>query len=182
MIISNRDVKFTPAFWKALFEGLGTQLHLSTTYHPQTDGQTERVNQVVEDMLRAYVMQQPTKWENLLHLVEIAYDNGYHASLWMSPFEVLYRCKCRKPLCWSGPEEKLMLGPDMLEEMENMVKSVELEGEFLVEPVGILDWREVTLRRRVITQVKIQWQHFGPEEATCEDERTMREAFPQLFP
>jgi len=90
-IISNRDVKFTSVFWKTLFGGLGTQLNFNTAYHPQTDGQTERVNQVVEDMLRAYLMQQPTMWEDYLHLVEFAYNNGYHTSLQMSPFEVLYR-------------------------------------------------------------------------------------------
>ncbi len=84
----------------------------------------ERVNQVVEDMLWAYVMQQPSKWEDFLHLVEFAYNNGYHTSLRMSPFEVLDGCKFRTPLCWSSPEDKLMLGPNMLEEMENMVKSV----------------------------------------------------------
>eukprot|EP00253_Pinus_taeda_P034398 PITA_34398 len=153
-------------------------------------------------------MQQPSKWEDYLHLVEFAYNNGYHTSLRMSPFEVLYGRKCRTPLSWSDPEEKLMLGLDMLEEMEKMVKSVrvnlkaaqerqnkfadqkisfrefqvEPEGEFLVEPMGILDQREIMQRRRVITQVKIHWQHYGPEEATWEDERTMREVYPQLFP
>jgi len=89
-IISDRDVKFTSAFWKALFKGLGTQLNFSTTYHPQTNGQTERVKQVVEDMLQTYVMQQPSKWEDYLHLVEFAYNNGYHTSLQMSPFKLLY--------------------------------------------------------------------------------------------
>lgn len=67
-IISDRDVKFTSAFWKTLFEELGTHLNFSTAYHPQTDRQTERVNQVVEDMLSAYVMQHPTKWEDWLSL------------------------------------------------------------------------------------------------------------------
>jgi len=90
VIFSDRDAKFTSIFWKTQFEELGTQLNFSTTYHPQTDGQMERVNQVVEDMLRAYVMQKPTKWEDYLHLVEFAYNNGYHTSLLMSPFEVLY--------------------------------------------------------------------------------------------
>ena len=94
-IISDRDVKFTSAFWRTLFAELGTQLNFSTAYHPQTDGQTERVNQVVEDMLRAYVMQQPTLWEEYLHLVEFAYNNGYHTSTQLSPFEVLYGRKCR---------------------------------------------------------------------------------------
>lgn len=76
-------------------------------------------------MLRAYVMQQPSKWEDYLHLVEFSYKNGYHTSLWMSPFEVLYGRKCMTPLSWSGLEDKLMLGRDMLEEIEKMVKSVQ---------------------------------------------------------
>jgi len=123
-IISDRDVKFTSAFWKTLFADLGTQLNFSTAYHPQTDGQTERVNQVVEDMLRAYVMQQPTLWEEYLHLVEFAYNNGYHTSTQMSPFEVMYGRKCRTPSSWGGPEDRLSLGPEMLKEMEDMVKRV----------------------------------------------------------
>eukprot|EP00253_Pinus_taeda_P012189 PITA_12189 len=206
-IISDRDVKFTSAFWKTLFAELGTQLNFSTAYHPQTDGQTERVNQMVEDMLRAYVMQQPTRWEDYLHLVEFAYNNGYHTSTQMSPFEVLYGRKCRTPASWGGPEDKLSLGPEMLKEMEDMVKrvrvnlkaaqdrqknyadqkrrfrefQVEPEGEVLVEPLSILDRREVQLRKRAITQVKVQWRHFGPDEATWEDEELMKRTYPDLF-
>lgn len=97
IIISDRDVKFTSTFWRAFFTELGTQLNFSTAYHPQTDSQRERVNQVVEDMLRACVMQKPTQWEEYLHLVEFAYNNGYHTSTKMSPFEVLYERKCRTP-------------------------------------------------------------------------------------
>jgi hypothetical protein len=88
-IILDRDTKFTSNFWKALFSGLDTQLNFSTAYHPQTDGQTERTNQIVEDMLWMYVMDCPTKWEEYLHLVEFAYNNGYQNSLKMSPFEVM---------------------------------------------------------------------------------------------
>ena len=69
-IVSDRDVKFTSNFWKGLFADLRTKLNFSTTYHPQTDGKTERFNQVLEDMLRMYVMDKPTKWEYYLHLVE----------------------------------------------------------------------------------------------------------------
>lgn len=123
-IISDQDVKFTSTFWKALFAELGTNLNFSTAYHPQTDGQMERVNQMVEDMLRACLMQKPTQWEDYLHLVEFAYNNGYHTSIQMSPFEVLYERKCRTPSNWSGPEDKLRLGPEMLKEMEDMVKKV----------------------------------------------------------
>jgi transposase InsO family protein len=85
VVISDRDVKFTSTFWKTLFSGLGTQIQFSTAYHPQTDGQTERVNQVLEDMLRMFVMQQPHKWEDYLHLVEFSYNNGHHESLGHEP-------------------------------------------------------------------------------------------------
>lgn len=68
VINSNQDVKFTSNFWKGLFQELGTQLNFSTTYHSQMNGQTERVNQELEDMLCMYVMDKPTKWEDYLHL------------------------------------------------------------------------------------------------------------------
>ena len=90
VIILDRYVKFTGKFWRYLFSGLETQLNFSTAYHPQTDGQIERVNQIVEDMLRMYVMNNPTKWKDYLHLVEIAYNNEYQDSTKIIPFEVLY--------------------------------------------------------------------------------------------
>ena len=74
---------------------LGTQLNLSTAYHPETDGQTERVNQVLEDMLRMYVMDQQSHWEKYLPLVEFAYNKSYHSSIGMPPFEALYGRPCR---------------------------------------------------------------------------------------
>ena len=77
VIISDRDVNFTGNFWRSLFSRLEMQLNFSTAYHPQTDRQTEIVNQIVEDMLRMYVMNNPTKWEDYLHLAEFAYNNGY---------------------------------------------------------------------------------------------------------
>ncbi|MCO5551221.1 hypothetical protein L7F22_004720 [Adiantum nelumboides] len=79
-IISDRDAKFTSKFWQAMFQSLGTQLNLNTAYHPETDGQTERVNQVIEDMLRAYCNQQPQKWIKFLHLVKFAYNSSHHRS------------------------------------------------------------------------------------------------------
>lgn len=120
-VISDRDAKFTSA---ALFTGQGTQVNFSIAYHPQTDGQTERVNQVLEDMLRMYVMQQPIRWEEYLHLVEFAYNNEYQESLKMSPFEALYGRQCRTTINWSSPEAKLMLGSDMLAKMELEVKKI----------------------------------------------------------
>ena len=74
-IIFDRDTKFTSNFWKSLFAYLGAKLNFNTAYHPQIDGQTERVNQVLEDMLRMYVVDKPTKWEDYLHLVDFSYNN-----------------------------------------------------------------------------------------------------------
>jgi hypothetical protein len=68
-IVSNRETKFSSSFWKSLMAGLETKLLFSTTYHPQTDGHTERVNQILEDMLRMHVMHQTKKWEYYLPLV-----------------------------------------------------------------------------------------------------------------
>jgi DNA-binding transcriptional regulator WhiA len=75
-IVSDRDPKFTSKFWKGLFNGFGTNLNFSIAYHLEIDGQTKRVNQVIEDMLRMYVMDKPSKWEDYLHLVEFTYNNG----------------------------------------------------------------------------------------------------------
>jgi len=76
-IVFDRDTKFTSIFWKYLMAGLETKLLFSTTYHPQTDGQIERVNQILENILRMHVMHQPKKWEYYLPLVEFSYNNGY---------------------------------------------------------------------------------------------------------
>jgi transposase InsO family protein len=75
-IVSDKDTKFTSNFWRGLFKGFGTNLNFSTTYHPQTNGKIERVNRIIEDMLRMYVMDKPYKWEDYLHLVEFSYNNG----------------------------------------------------------------------------------------------------------
>ena len=117
-IVFDRDAKFTSNFWKGLFTYLGTKLNFNTAYHPQTDGQGERVNQVLEDMLHMYVMDKPTKWEYFLHLVEFAYKHGHQASLGMSPYEALYGRRCRAPVTWDNPVNGIVLGPYFLKEME----------------------------------------------------------------
>ena len=81
-----------------------------------------------------YVMNNPTKWEDYLHLAEFAYNNGYHASSKMSPFEVIYGRKCRTPVTWDSPVDWLMLGPDLLKELEQLVAKVQLnlkEAQYL---------------------------------------------------
>jgi hypothetical protein len=93
-IVSYRDPKFNSKFWKGLFNGFGTNLNFSTTYHLESDGKIGRTNQKIEDMLRMYVMNKSSKWKDYLHLVEFYYNNGYQTSLKMSPFEALYGRKC----------------------------------------------------------------------------------------
>jgi hypothetical protein len=89
-IVSDRDPKFTSNFWKGLFRGFGTNLNFSTIYHRDSYGKTKRINLIIEDILRMYVMDKPSKWEDYIHLVEFAYNNGYQESLKMSLFEELY--------------------------------------------------------------------------------------------
>jgi hypothetical protein len=120
-IISNRDTKFTSNFWKSLFDGFETKFLFNTTYHPQTDGQTKRVNQVLEDNLRMHVMHQPKKWEDYLPLVEFYYNNGYQESLKMIPFESLYGRKCNIPIKWNNPIDIVTIRPYMLKEIEQKV-------------------------------------------------------------
>ena len=112
-IISDRDTKSTSNFWKSLMMGLETKFLFSTTYHPQTDGQTERVNQILEDLLRMHVMHQPRKWEDYLPLVEFAYNNGYQESLRMIPFEASYGRQFKILISWNNPVDRITLGPEM---------------------------------------------------------------------
>ncbi|KAK8658830.1 hypothetical protein V6N13_029049 [Hibiscus sabdariffa] len=120
-IISDRDPRFTSKFWKSLQTALGTQVKLNTAFHPQTDGQSERVIQVLEDMLRACVIEFHKSWEKSLPLVEFAYNNSYQASIKMAPFEALYGRRCRTPLCWSELGESKALGPEVFQKTEEQV-------------------------------------------------------------
>ncbi|GJS55106.1 putative reverse transcriptase domain-containing protein [Tanacetum coccineum] len=90
MIICDRDLRFASNFWRSLQKALGTSLDISTTYHTQTDRQSERTIQTLEDMLRAYVIDFRKGWFNHFPLVEFSYNNSYHASLMAAPFETLY--------------------------------------------------------------------------------------------
>ncbi|KAJ8767334.1 hypothetical protein K2173_017378 [Erythroxylum novogranatense] len=92
----------------AIWEALGTKLNFSTAFHPQTDGQSERTIQTLEGMLRACVMDFRGAWDDHLPLVEFAYNNSYHSSIQMAPYEALYGRRCRTPICWD--EEVMRFG------------------------------------------------------------------------
>jgi hypothetical protein len=123
-IISDRGTTFTSRFWKALHKALGTQLKFSSAFHPQTDGQTERVNQQLEDMLRACAMDWNRSWSEHLPLAEFAYNNSYHSSIQMAPFEALYGRKCRSPLCWDAVGENTIIGPQMIADTVEKVSQI----------------------------------------------------------
>ena len=121
-IISDRDPRFVSHFWNGLQKELGSRIHLSTAYHPQTDGQSERTIQTLEDMLRACVMEYGGSWDSHLPLIEFAYNNSYHSSIGMPPYEMLYGRKCRTPACWLEPGEKQFMGPEIVQITGDKVK------------------------------------------------------------
>jgi hypothetical protein len=120
-IISNIGSIFVARFWEQLHKCLGTHLIHNSAYHPQT----ERVNQIIEDMLRACVLTDGPKWDKHLPLAEFSYNNSYQESLKMSPFVELYGCPCRTPLSWSESGERVIFGPDIVTEAEEKVKQIQ---------------------------------------------------------
>jgi hypothetical protein len=124
-IISDRGAQFNARFWKQLQSSLGTKLIRSSAYHPQTDGQTERVNQILEHMLRACIIHYGTNWDKCLALAEFSYNNSYQSSLQMAPFEALYGRRCRTPLSWCETGERKIFRPDLVTEAENKVQLIQ---------------------------------------------------------
>jgi hypothetical protein len=124
-IISDRGAPFIARFWEQLQHALGTKLIRSSAYHPQTDGQTERVNQILEDMLRACIIHYGASWDKCLTLAEFSYNNSYQSSLQMEPFEALYGRRCRTPLNWSETGECKVFGPDLVVETEDKVRLIQ---------------------------------------------------------
>ncbi|GJT84571.1 putative reverse transcriptase domain-containing protein [Tanacetum coccineum] len=105
-------------------EAMGTQLDMSTAYHPETDGQSERTIQTLEDMLRACVIDFGSSWDRHLPLVEFSYNNSYHASIKAAPFEALYGQKCRSPVCWSEVGDSQLTGPEMIRETTEKIVQI----------------------------------------------------------
>ncbi|GKA30752.1 putative reverse transcriptase domain-containing protein [Tanacetum coccineum] len=100
-IICDHDGRFTSNFWRSFQKALGTRLDMSTVYHLQTDGQSERTIQTLEDMLRACVIDFGNGWDRHFPLIEFSYKNIYHTSIKAAPFEALYGRMCRSPVCWA---------------------------------------------------------------------------------
>ncbi|GJT16306.1 putative reverse transcriptase domain-containing protein [Tanacetum coccineum] len=111
-IICDRDGRFASNFWRSLQKTLGTSLDMSTAYHPETDGQSERTIQTLEDMLRACVIDFEKGWVKHLPLVEFSYNNSYHTSIKAAPFEALYGRKCCSPVCWAEIKQRIQAARD----------------------------------------------------------------------
>ncbi|KAI3762610.1 hypothetical protein L1987_53047 [Smallanthus sonchifolius] len=120
-IISDRDSRFVSRIWKSLQEAMGTRLDMSTAYHPQTDGQSKRTIQTLEDMLRACAIDFGGNWDTRLPLAEFSYNNSYHTSIKAAPFEALYGRKCRSPLCWAEVGDKHLTGPEIIQETTDKI-------------------------------------------------------------
>ncbi|KAA0050009.1 pol protein [Cucumis melo var. makuwa] len=102
----------------------GTRLDFSTAFHPQTDDQTERLNQVLEDMLRACALEFPGSWDSHLHLMEFAYNNSYQATIGMAPFEAFYGKCCRSPVCWGEVGEQRLMGPELVQSTNEAIQKI----------------------------------------------------------
>ena len=113
-IVSDRDPRFTSRFWSSLQDAIGTRLHFSTAFHPQTDGQSERTIQTLEDMLKACVIEFKGSWDMHLSQMEFTYNNSYQSSIGMALFEALYGRKCRTPVCWDEVGERRLIGPELV--------------------------------------------------------------------
>ncbi|GJV52878.1 putative reverse transcriptase domain-containing protein [Tanacetum coccineum] len=120
-IICDRDPRFALRFWRTLQKALRISLDMSIAYHPETDGQSERTIQTLEDMLRACVIDFGKGWVNHLPLVEFSYNNSYHASIKAAPFEALYGRKCHSPVCWAEVGEVQLTGPEMVQETTDKI-------------------------------------------------------------
>ena len=98
-----------------------TELRLSTAFHPQTDGQSERTIQTFEDMLRAYAFDFGGYWDDHVTLIEFTYNNNFHSSIKMAPYEALYGRKCRSHLYWDDMGEKKLLGLKLVQDVREKI-------------------------------------------------------------
>ncbi|KAL0553607.1 hypothetical protein IC582_007507 [Cucumis melo] len=166
---------------------MGTRLDFSTAFHPQTDGQTERLNQVLEDMLRACALEFPGSWDSHLHLMEFAYNNSYQATIGMAPFEALYGKCCRSPVCWGEVGEQRLMGPELVQSTNEAIQKIRSRmhtaqsRQKSYADVRRKDLEVKVSRNREIPLVKVLWRNHRVEEATWEREDDMRSRYPELF-
>ncbi|GJZ52288.1 putative reverse transcriptase domain-containing protein [Tanacetum coccineum] len=196
LIISDRDAWFTSRLWQTFQKALGTRLNMSTAYYPQTDRQSKRIIQKLEDMLRTYVIDFGGCWDVHLPLAEFSYNNSYHTSIRCALFESLYGRKFRcKPLefevgdhvmlkvsPWKGVVrfgKKGKLAPSLHVSLDEI--KVDKTLRFVEEPVEIMDLEIKSLKCSKISLVKVRWNSKRSPEFTWEHEDYMKSKYPQLF-
>jgi len=103
---------------------MGTDLNLSTSFHPQTDGQSERTIQTLEDTLRACALDYAGSWDHHLPLAEFAYNNSYHSSIEMAPYEALYGRRCRTPICWDEVGERRLSKVELIDQTNEVIRRI----------------------------------------------------------
>jgi transposase InsO family protein len=135
-IVLDRGSQSTSRFWKSFHENMDTKLNFSSANHPQTDGQTEKTNQLLEDMLRACALQHGGSWDKTLPYAEFSYNNSYQASLKMLPFEALYGRKCMTPLSWDQTGERQFFGPELIQEAEEQVCTIQENLNMKMREIG----------------------------------------------
>ncbi|GJW97824.1 reverse transcriptase domain-containing protein [Tanacetum coccineum] len=167
-IISDRDGRFTSHLWQAFQEALGTRLDISTAYHPQTDGQSERTIQTLEDMLQACVMDFGSSWDTHLPLIEFSYNNSYHTSIKCAPFEALYGRKCRSPVIWTEIGESQLTGPEIVQETtEKIVQIKERLKTGMSRQKSYADKRRKPLEFQVGDRVLLKVSPWKGVELSC---------------
>ncbi|GKA94338.1 putative reverse transcriptase domain-containing protein [Tanacetum coccineum] len=191
-IISDRDSRFTSRFWQSMQKALRTRLDMSTAYHPQTDDQSERTIQTLEDMLRACVLDFGRSWDVHLLLIEFSYNNSYHSSVRCAPFEALYGRKYHSPIMWArvGEGDYVLLKVSPWKGVVRFGKKGKLAPRFvgpfeIIEKVEklmeILKREFKKLKRSRIAIVKVRWNSKRGLEFMWEREDQMRLKYPHLF-
>ena len=174
-IVSDRDSKFTSHFWKEVFRNMGTTLAMSSGFHPQTDGQTERANRTVEEIMRAYVGRRHNDWDKRLSMVEFVYNNAVHSSTGFTPF---YLCYGRHPVnpanLLAGAETRNVaaedwmetLSQDLLQAGENLQRAQERQKQYADKkrrPLELKSGDEVLLSTKYLNIAGVGPSHkFGP--------------------
>ncbi|GJX66958.1 putative reverse transcriptase domain-containing protein [Tanacetum coccineum] len=167
---------------------------MSTAYHPRTNGQSERTIQTLEDIFRASVIEFENGWERHLPLIEFSYNNSYHASIKVAPFEALYGRKCRSPVCWAEVEDAQLTGPELIHETTEKIKCLSEEPlaipldeihiddklYFVEEPVEIMDHEVKRLKQSRILIIKVRWNSKRGLVFTWEREDQFRKKYQHL--
>ncbi|GJV94536.1 putative reverse transcriptase domain-containing protein [Tanacetum coccineum] len=187
-IISDRDGRFTSLFWQALHKALGTRLDMSTTYHPETDGQSEWTIQTLKDMLRACVLDFRKNCDRHLPLVEFSYNNSYYTIIKATPFEALYGQKLEmlslqalrvQNTFYVLNLKKCLSDESLVIPLEEL--RVDDKPHFVEEPVEVVDREIKRLKRRCIPIIKVRWNSKQGPEFTWEREDQFKQKYPHLF-